>query len=346
MFPRPDHQDDAPSGPGIPLPGFGRKPYITWILLAIIAAMHLLAELSGGSEDPGVLRSLGAMDGPLIAAGEYWRLFAAMFLHSGWMHLGLNAFGLFVFGQQLEQLYGHGRFIAIYVLAGLAGSVTSYALNLSFVSQAIGVGASGAIFGVLGGLVAFFLSHRNQLGDMGRRTLMGLLVLAGINLVFGFVTAGVDNFAHIGGLVCGIVLGIAFSPRYQPVLDPFGFVSDVVDGNSLIKRWWALPAICVVLLAGVLIGDANVGESPVPHLRQAKQYRVESNLSGAIEELDTAIGIDPTHGPSYFERAEVMAELGNYDRAIRDAALAARFSRSQSEQQSAVRLMMQLRNRR
>ena len=103
-----------------------------------------------------------------------------------------------------------------------------------------------AIFGVLGGLVAFFLSHRNQLGDMGRRSLTGLLVLAGINLVFGLMTAGVDNYAHIGGFVCGVLLGIAFSPRYLPVLDTFGFVSEVVDANSIVKRWWALPAVGVV----------------------------------------------------------------------------------------------------
>ncbi len=345
-FPRPDHQDDVSSSPGVPLPGLGTKPYVTWGLLAVIAVMHLIAEASGGSEDPGVLRNLGAMDGQGIAAGESWRLFAAMFLHSGWMHLGLNCFGLFIFGQQLEQLYGRSRFTVIYVLAGLAGSVTSYALSLSLVSNAIGVGASGAVFGVLGGLVAFFLTHRNQLGDMGRRTLVGLLVLAGVNLLYGLVTTGVDNYAHIGGFVCGVVLGVAFSPRYLPIHDMFGFVSEVVDANSIFKRWWALPAVGVVLVAGVLVGDANVGDSPVTHLRQAKQYRLESNLTGALQELDRAIEIDPTYGSSYLERAVVMAELGNFDRAISDAALAARFSRSETEQQLAIRLMVQLQSRR
>ena len=346
MFPRLDQQDDVPTSPAVPLPGLGRRPYVTWTLLALIAAMHLVAEASGGSMNTAVLRNLGALEGQQIAAGEYWRLFTAMFLHSGWMHLGLNCFGLFVFGRQLEQLYGRSRFIAIYVLAGLAGSVTSYALNLSLASNAIGVGASGAIFGVLGGLVAFFLSHRNQLGDMGRRSLTGLLVLAGINLVFGLMTAGVDNYAHIGGFVCGVLLGIAFSPRYLPVLDTFGFVSEVVDANSIVKRWWALPAVGVVLAAGVIVGDANVGDSPVTHLREARHYRTESNLTAALDELDKAIEIDPSYGPSYLERAEVMAELGNIDRAIVDAALAARFSRSESEQQQAIRLMVQLQSRR
>ncbi len=347
MFPRSDESSEAQPGPGLPLPGLRRKPYATWAILALIATMHLVAELSGGSNDPDVLWRLGAMNGQQIAAGEYWRLLAAMFLHSGWMHFGLNAFGLFVVGQLLEPLYGHGRFTAIFLLAGLAGSVASYAFNLSMMPNAIGMGASGALFGVLGGLVAFFLSHRNQLGDMGRRSLVGLLLLAGVNLVFGLVTAGVDNYAHIGGFVCGFVLGIAFSPSYAPVLDPFGSVSNVVDVNSLLKRWWALPAVGVVLIIGVIIGDTNVGDTPVTHLRQAREYRVESNLSSAIDELDRAIEIDPAHGPSYLERAEVMAELGNVDRAIRDAALAARYSRPQSEQQQqAIRLMVQLQNRR
>ena len=309
-------------------------------------AVHLLAEAAGGSNDPAVLRSLGAMDGQLIAAGEYWRLFAAMFLHSGWLHLGLNSLGLFVFGQQVEQLYGHGRVIAIYLLTGLAGSAASYALNLSLAPNVIGVGASGAVFGVLGGLVAFFLSHRNQLGDMGRRSLVGLLVLAGANLLYGFVTSGIDNYAHMGGFICGVALGFVFSPRYLPILDVFGFVSEVVDINSIARRWWALPAVGVLLVAGVLIGDANVGDSPVTHLRQAQRYRLESNLTGALEELDKAVQVAPEYGPGYFERAEVMVELGNFDRAISDAALAARFSRSEAEQQRAIRLMVQIQSRR
>ena len=347
LFPRSDESSEAQSGPGVPLPGLRRKPYATWVLLALIATMHLITELTGGSNDPDVLWQLGAMDGQQIAAGEYWRLLAAMFLHSGWMHFGLNAFGLFVVGQLLEPLYGHSRFTAIYLLAGLAGSVTSYAFNLSLMPNAIGMGASGALFGVLGGLVAFFLSHRNQLGDMGRRSLVGLLLLAGVNLVFGLVTAGVDNYAHIGGFVCGFVLGLAFSPSYVPVLDTFGSVSNVVDVNSLIKRWWALPAVGAVLVVGTIIGDANVGDTPVTHLLQAREYRTESNLSAAIGELDRALEVDPAHGPSYLERAEVMAELGNIDLAIRDAALAARFSRPQSgQQEQAIRLMVQLQSRR
>ena len=347
MFPISDQSDEVQSGPGVPLPGLRRKPYATWVLLALIAAMHLVAEVSGGSNDPDVLWRLGAMDGQQIAAGEYWRLFAAMFLHSGWMHFGLNAFGLFVVGQLLEPLYGHGRFTAVYLLSGLAGSVASYAFNLSLMPNAIGMGASGALFGIFGGLVAFFLSHRRQLGAMGRRSLVGLLLLAGVNLLFGLVTTGVDNYAHIGGFVCGIALGMAFSPRYVPTLDTFGLVSNVVDVNSIFRRWWVLPVAGVILVVGVIVGDSNVGDSPVTHLRQAREYRTESNLSAAIDQLDRAIEIDPAHGPSYLERAEVMAELGNIDRAIRDAALAARLSRPQSEQQQeAIRLMVQLQNRR
>ncbi len=347
LFPRSDESSEGQSGPGVPLPGLRRRPYATWVMLALVATMHLITELSGGSNDPDVLWQLGAMDGQQIAAGEYWRLLSAMFLHSGWMHFGLNAFGLFVVGQLLEPLYGHSRFTAIYILAGLAGSVTSYAFNLSLMPNAIGMGASGALFGVLGALVAFFLSHRNQLGDMGRRSLVGLLLLAGVNLVFGLVTAGVDNYAHIGGFVCGFVLGLAFSPSYVPVTDTFGFVSNVVDVNSLIKRWWALPAVGAVLVVGTIIGDANVGDTPVTHLLQAREYRTESNLSAAIDELDRALEVDPAHGPSYLERAEVMAELGNIELAIRDAALAARFSRPQSgQQEQAIRLMVQLQNRR
>ena len=343
MFPRFDDQRETTEPTGVPLPGLDRRPYATWALLAINAAMFLIAQVSGGSTNVLVLLDLGAMQGQAIAAGEYWRLLTAVFLHSGWMHLGLNCFGLFVFGQQLEQLYGHGRYVALYLLAGLAGSVASYALNLSLASNAIGVGASGAIFGVLGGLVAFFMSHRDRLGDMGRRTLIGLLLLAGINLAYGLATQGVDNYAHMGGLVAGVLLGLAFSPHYRPVLNVFGLVSQVVDSNSIIRRWWALPVVGAVLVVGVVVGDQNVGESPIPHLQQAREFRQESDLTRALDELDMAIAIAPDFGPIYLERALVMAELGNIDRAITDAGLAVRYSQTPADQQTAVRLLVRLR---
>ena len=342
----PGLQDYISTSIGIPLPGLRRRPYATWLLIATIGAMYLLLEVSGGSANTSTLRSLGALEPQLIAEGEYWRLFVAMFLHSGWMHLGLNCFGLFIFGQQLEIIYGYGRLIVIYLLSGLVSGVTTYALNLSLMSNAIGVGASGAIFGVLGGLVGFFLIHRNLLGSLGHRSLIGLVAFAVLNMLFGLVTPDVDNYAHIGGFVCGVVLGVVFSPRYMKTLNNLGSFSGIVDVNSLLKRWYAVPAVGIVLMAGVMVGDANVGDTPVTFIRQAERYRDESNLVAAMNQLEKAIEVDPEYGPIYFERAKVMVEQGNIAGAISDAAQAAKFGRSEAEQQMAIRLMVQLQGQR
>ena len=122
----------------------------------------------------------------------------------------------------------------------------------------MGIGASGAVLGLLGATVAFFIRNREMLGEMGRRTLAGLMIVAGVNLAFGFMTPGVDNLAHIGGFVGGLALGLAFTPTYRIAVDPFGFGVAVVDDSSLLKRLWAIPVAVAVLSAGVWLGNSNV----------------------------------------------------------------------------------------
>ena len=113
-------------GPKVP-GGFGPdksgRPVVTWALLAVNILVWIATEIAGGSEDTQVLLDFGAMFGPTIANGEYWRLFTAMFLHVGLMHLLFNGLALLIFGQVVERTYGHLQFVIIYVLAGLAGSV-------------------------------------------------------------------------------------------------------------------------------------------------------------------------------------------------------------------------------
>ncbi len=346
MFPRPDDSEDFQNRTRLLPPGLDRKPYVTWLLLGANVAMFLLTELRGGSTVPDVLVRLGAMEGQLIASGEYWRLFSAMFLHSGLIHLGFNVIGLFIFGQQLERLFGYSRFLAIYVLAGLSGSIASYAFNLSASTNSIGVGASGAVFGILGALVAFFLSHRNMLGEMGRQTLIGLLVLAAINLVFGFVAPGVDNFAHMGGFAGGLLLGMVYSPNYRPVYNFIGWPERLEDTNSIYRRLWTLPVVAVVLIAGVFIGNLIVGDTPITYIRQAEQYHEQGEFGLALNSVDKAIEMEPNHGPAYLRRALIMAELGNIERAMDDLGRAVRLGLSDSDRSRALRLLLKLRSSR
>ena len=131
MLPAPEHEQDPHFGVVLAPSGLDRTPYVTWLLLAAILLLFLVTELQGGSTNVEALTRLGAMESWLIASGEYWRLLSATFLHSGFIHLGFNVIGLLIFGHQIEKLFGHIRFLVIYILAGLSGSVTSYAFNLS-----------------------------------------------------------------------------------------------------------------------------------------------------------------------------------------------------------------------
>ena len=221
------------------------KPVVTYILLGAIVVIYIMMTLAGGSTNSAVLIRFGANYGPLILAGQTWRLFTSMFLHIGLAHLFFNGYALFIFGLEMERLYGPDRFLAIYVLA-------SFAVRGPDVFSA---GASGAIFGVIGMNLAFFTLHRETFGQFGRQRMLNTLLIIGINLVFGFTIPGIDNYAHIGGLVAGLVLGYALAPRYQTV-DEYTLSPRVIDTVSLLKRWWVLVLAVVLLAAGVYLSLA------------------------------------------------------------------------------------------
>ena len=343
MFPRPADPEESPNSARLLPPGLDRTPYVTWLLLGANIALFLLTELLGGSTAVDVLIRLGAMESWLIASGEYWRLFSAMFLHSGLIHLGFNVIGLLIFGHQIERLYGYARFFVIYILAGLAGSITSYAFNLSSAPHAIGVGASGAVFGILGALVAFFLSNRNLLGEMGRQTLVGLLLLAAVNLAVGFIMPGIDNFAHIGGFMGGLLLGMVYSPRYRPVHNLIGRPERLQDTNPLFKRIWVLPVAVAILVVGVFIGNEMVGETPVTYLKDAQKRHEQGEFRLALVLVEDAIDLQPSYGPAYLRRALIMADLGNVERAMDDLGRAIRLGLSDSDRSQALKLLRELR---
>ena len=272
------------------LPGSTRRPVVTYALIAVNVLIWLAMEFEGrsrgGSESPEVLLQFGAMYGPLIAAGEYWRLFTAMFLHVGLLHLAFNGFGLLIFGRIVEGIYGPVRFSLIYVLAGLFGSVASYLLN----SVSIGAGASGAIFGVLGALAAFFLVRREMLGEVGRQNLTGLAVIAAINLVFGFSQPGIDNWAHMGGLVAGFALGMALAPNYRLVDDVFGMGGRLVNVNSLARSFWVVPVAVALLFGATLLGNSRMPDAQ-SHIDKAEQHMQEGDFEASLSELRAALEV-------------------------------------------------------
>ncbi|HEX9312472.1 MAG TPA: rhomboid family intramembrane serine protease [Actinomycetota bacterium] len=186
----------------------GRPGALTTSLLAINLAMFVVEVAVGGARSlasgPSELKlfNLGAMYPPAIAHGQYWRLFTAMFLHAGLVHIAFNMYALYLFGYLIEEAFGKVRFLLIYLVAGLLASVASYTFSDP---HAVAVGASGAIFGLLGAWVAY--NYRRRGTPAAAFQLRWALMLIGINLILGFSIAIIDNNAHIGGLIAGIAAG-------------------------------------------------------------------------------------------------------------------------------------------
>jgi membrane associated rhomboid family serine protease len=193
---------------------------IARLLLFANVAVFLVALFSGGRGSPfggapsRTLFDLGAMQPLAIAVdGQYWRFFTSMFLHTGLFHLAFNMYALYLFGDLVEDIYGRMSFVAIYFLSGFLGGVASYAFGSPYV---IAVGASGAIFGLIGAWAAYNYKRRGT--ALGSANLRGAAIIVAINLVLGFTIPGIDNLAHIGGLVAGAAAGFgAEGFTYRPV---------------------------------------------------------------------------------------------------------------------------------
>ena len=340
-----DRQVESEGPQGFPLPGAERRPLVTWALLAVNTVIWVAA---GGTENPDVLLDLGAMFGPLVANGEYWRLFTAMFLHVGVLHLVFNSFALFIFGQVLERIYGHGRFLTIYILAGLFGSVASYVIN----SIGIGAGASGAIFGVLGALAAFFVAQWKIFGRIGQRNLTGVMLLVSINLVYGLLSPGIDNWAHMGGFAAGFVLGLLLAPEYEVVTGESDVPSRMIDANSLARRNWVVPVFLALLVAFTMVGTATLPENPHTHFYKAERLLEQGEYGVALDEVESAIGLYHSMGQAnlltaeaYLLRARILVQQGDPEAAMRSVGLALTWGNREIRAE-AIKLWRTLRPRR
>jgi len=186
-------------------------PWVTFALAAANIGIWILTVALGASPlDPSAqwLFEHGGNMGAATLAGEPWRLFTSMFLHSGVLHLAMNMLGLLGGGQLIERLFGRVGFTAIYVIAGLAGSLAS-ALRPD--AGIVSVGASGAIFGVLGAVGAYYVLHRERVDQSTLNELKGLLACVAYNVIFGLQQSGIDMYAHTGGFVGGLLCGLALA---------------------------------------------------------------------------------------------------------------------------------------
>jgi len=212
--------DDAPQRV-IPAPWVKREASISLTQLILGAnAMVFIAMVaaSGPSLDftGQVMVHFGANYGPLTLSGEWWRLVTYMFLHGGIFHIAMNMWCLWNVGTLCESLYGRWTYVAVYLITGVAGGLASIAWHPVGPPS---VGASGALFGLTGALIAsFYLGEFSLSGISIKGALSSLLFFAGFSLFLGGVFPGIDNAAHIGGLVSGLALG-ALIARLAPQQD-------------------------------------------------------------------------------------------------------------------------------
>ena len=196
--------------------------------------------LFGGIQGMAMVR-LGAKYGPLVFAGEWWRLVTAMFLHAGLLHIGMNLWCLFDLGPEVEGMFGMSKYIVLYLVTGVLG----YVVSLFWSPMGLSIGASGAIMGLVGILIGATF-HHGQLGKEYRSMLWRWVIYIAIFGIF----FPVDNAAHFGGLIAGLILGY---------LIPEG----VPETRPAENLWNALAVISVVIIAGSFALMALQINSPI-----------------------------------------------------------------------------------
>lgn len=222
-----------------------RKAPMTVLLIAVNIAAFLLMLLAGANlwhGATGVPLAWGANFGPATQDGQWWRLGSAMFLHFGLLHLALNMWALWDVGRLVERLFGRARFGVVYLVSGVFGNLLSL---VSQGNQAVSAGASGAVFSLYGALLTFLWRERHQVAPDEFRWLFGAASLFSIvSLGMGMAIPGIDNAAHLGGLLCGALLGTAFSRPWSatsPAAGTARWIALAVLAAATAVLLWRLP---------------------------------------------------------------------------------------------------------
>ena len=239
----------------------------------------------------------GANFGPYTVSGQWWRLATCLFLHAGLLHIAFNMWCLWDLGRLAESLYGHWTFAAVYLVCGLSASLGSILWNPVVLS----VGASGAIFGIAGALISsFYLGEFSLPRSALAGTLRSLLVFAGYNLFFGAVIGRVDNAAHIGGLVMGLILG--------------ALIARVAPGHDYVLR-----RIAVLLVGAAIVGGGVMwlqhSRAFMLHAQNGVGLLDEGKADDAIAELQKTVKQRPDFAPGHEALARAYVIKHDYENA-------------------------------
>lgn len=202
-----DHPQDRPASAPPPAARVAMPqstPYVTYTIIGITVVIYLLQQVT----DLPIILFIKSNE--LIRSGQIWRLLTPMLLHGSLPHIAFNMYALLSFGTGLERYFGHGRFLLLYVLSAFAGNVASFLLT-----NANSLGASTAIFGLLGAEAVFLIQNRKVFPGHFRSAIGNIIFIAAINLFIIGALPGIDNWGHIGGLIGGLMFTSFAGPKWE-----------------------------------------------------------------------------------------------------------------------------------
>lgn len=307
--PSPDQFDPISDSPTDSAPPEDR-PLLTYVLAGANIVIYLLMALSSPlpftealmTMDSGTLLRWGAKFGPYVWEGEYWRVLTAVFLHGGLIHLFFNTWALLNIGPAVEYLYGHTKFAAIYLGAGILGN----AVSLAF-SDTLSIGASGAIFGIFGGLI--YLAMRIP-GREGRRLWLQLLIPLGYNVAYGFASPNIDNFAHLGGLAGGIALSYVLGLPFEHSRRREQYVQESRRANAAHRIF---SALLIVAMAAIVVSSTRVPHEWYAHFQRGNTLFQHGAFARAAQEYAEAARLNSKRPEIQFNLALAYIKMGNIE---------------------------------
>jgi len=217
-------------------------PYVTYTIIGITILVYILQLASESLTGTDLPILYGARINEAILAGELWRFITPALLHGSITHIGFNMYALFSFGTGLERHFGHGRFLLLYVLGAFAGNVVSFLFSTGY-----SVGASTAVFGLLGAEAIFLYQNRKLFAGQFGRAIQNVIFIAAINLFLG-LQPGIDNWGHVGGLIGGLMFTWFAGPLWE--VEGIAPLLHLVDQRP--SREVLVGAATVVLVFGAL----------------------------------------------------------------------------------------------
>lgn len=303
--------------------------------------LSLMTAMSGGTENNQTLLAYGGQTNGLLNAGEWWRLVTPIFLHAGIIHLLMNMYGLWILGQYVERLYGSAKFVFFWIASGIAGSVATYLTMRpdapgGFLGQflfrtqdGVSIGASGALFGIIGVLLVFGIKYRRELPEGFRQAFgAGLLPMILMNVFIGYIGRGfINNAAHMGGLVAGallaLIIGYKRPDERGSVVDLFWRAAQVAAIAlvlfSFFKVWQSYAGVPPSLKSLTSPSSPSSTEQYLTALNEGEATFVNAfnnnDLKGVEEargKLERAPELDKTSAALRDELKDLLARLGRF----------------------------------